>query len=71
MAYRSADGHRDLGIDTATLREIAVAADADPRSVIAELRADRGERPHVRGMPGHRVRRVLAERGLLSIPKAS
>jgi hypothetical protein len=71
MAYRSPDGHRDLGIDTATLRALAVAAEADPRSVIAELRAARGERPHVRGMAGHRVRRVLIEKGLIPAVKAA
>jgi hypothetical protein len=63
---RSAEYHSDLGIDRATLRRLAVEADADPRSVIAELRACRGERPHVRGMSGHRVRRVLREHGLIA-----
>ena len=65
MANRSPDAHSDLGIDRATLRRLAVEADADPRSVIAELRAARGERAPVRGMAGHRVRRVLAEHGLI------
>jgi hypothetical protein len=62
---RSPDAHADLGVDRSTLRELAVAADADPRSIIAELRAALGQRPHVRGMAGHRVRRVLAERGFI------
>jgi hypothetical protein len=59
------DAHSDLGIDRATLRALAVEAEADPRSVIAELRAARGQRPHVRGLAGHRVRRVLARHGLI------
>jgi hypothetical protein len=45
--------------DAATIREISVAASADPRSVRKEL-----ENPgSVRGLPGHRIRAVLeAER---------
>lgn len=65
MQKRSPDAHSDLGIDRATLRRLAVEADADPRSVIAELRAARGERRQVKGMAGRRVRRVLVERGLI------
>lgn len=61
----SPDAHGDLGIDRATLRRLAVAADADPRSVIAEIRASKGQRQHVRGMAGQRVRRVLREHGIL------
>jgi hypothetical protein len=67
----SPDAHSDLGIDRATLRALAVAADVDPRSIIAELRAERGERPHVRGMAGHRARRVLAERGFVRAQEAA
>ncbi len=65
----SPEAHSDLGIDRATLRALAVEAEADPRSIIAELRAARGERPHVKGLAGHRVRRVLMSRGL--IPQGS
>ena len=57
--------HSDLGVDLATLRRLAVEADVDPRSIVAELRAARGERDHVRGMAGHRVRRLLAQKGLI------
>ncbi len=71
MASRTPGGHTDLGIDLATLRALAVAADADPRSVIAELRAARGERAHVRGMAGHRVRRVLVGKGLIPAVNAA
>lgn len=43
-------------IDTATARKLAVAASADPRTVLREFR----QPGSVRGMAGHRVRRVLA-----------
>lgn len=46
-------------IDTATVRRLAVEAEADPRSVEARLRGKR-----VRGMAGHRIDRVLAKHGL-------
>ena len=57
--------HTDLGLDSFTLRRLAVEAEVDPRSVIAELRAAKGQRVPVRGMSGHRVRRVLKAHGLL------
>lgn len=47
-------------LDAATVRQIAVLASVDPRTV---LRALRGE--PVRGMPGHRIRAVLQAEGLL------
>jgi hypothetical protein len=65
------DAHTDLGLDKATIRRLAVEADVDPRSIVAELRAARGERPPVKGMAGHRVRRVLAEHGLLKPREAA
>jgi hypothetical protein len=71
MATRIPIRHAHLGIDLATLRALAVAAEVDPRSVIAELQAARGERPHVRGMAGNRVRRLLAEKGLIPAAKAA
>lgn len=71
MQMLSPDAHTDLGIDRATLRALAVEAEADPRSVIAELRAARGQRQHVRGLAGHRVRRVLARHGLLAPEQAA
>ena len=48
------------GVDKATTRRLAVEADADPRSVQRELQ----EPNSVRGMPGHRIRRVLETHGL-------
>ncbi len=48
-------------IDSARARELAVAAGVDPRSIIRELRAPGS----VRGMAGHRARRVLAEAGMI------
>lgn len=62
---RSTASHTDLGIDLATIRALAVEAESDPRSIIAEIRAARGERAHVRGLAGHRVRRVLSKHGLI------
>lgn len=46
-------------IDTATIRRLAVEAEADPRSVEARLRGKK-----VRGLAGHRIDRVLAAHGL-------
>lgn len=63
--------HADLGIDAATIRALAVEASSDPCSVIAELRAELGERPHVRGLPGHRIRAVLVRRGYLPRSEAA
>jgi len=51
-------------IDTALLRELAVAASCDPRSIRRRLRGD-----VVRGVAGHRIEAVLAERGLLPAPQ--
>ena len=45
--------------DTATVRGLAVEADADPRSVRKEIRAPGS----VRGLAGHRIRKVLARHG--------
>ena len=46
-------------VDTATIRRLAVEADADPRSVERRLSG----RPIV-GMPGQRIDRVLAAHGI-------
>lgn len=54
-----------LPVDGATVRRLAVEAEADPRSVVAELRAELGEGPHVKGLAGHRIRRVLVRRGYI------
>ena len=56
---------RDPLVDSLTIRAIAVEADVDPRSVLRELRASRGEDRHVRGRAGERVRAALMRRGLL------
>jgi hypothetical protein len=48
-----------LRIDKATIRELAVKASCDPRTI---EKAIRGE--PVRGMAGHRARAVLAAAGL-------
>jgi hypothetical protein len=55
--------HRPL--DRPTLFTLAAEADADPRSIERELAAYRGERPHVRGRAGDRVRAVLERHGLI------
>lgn len=48
--------YRSVPTDAATIRKISVAASADPRSVRKEL-----DQPgSVRGLPGHRIRAVLA-----------
>lgn len=52
-------------LDPGTVRRLAVAAETDPRSIVRELRAARGEGAHVRGMAGARARRVLAQAGLI------
>lgn len=54
-------------LDKATCRELAVRASVDPRSIQQILAG----RP-VKGMAGHRARRVLQEVGLLppSAPRA-
>lgn len=56
---------KDVYLDSRTLLSLAVEADADPRSVAKELRALRGDAPHVRGRAGERIRAVLASRGLV------
>lgn len=48
-----------------TILEIAAKSETDPRSVRREIAALRGERPHVRGRAGERIRQELARRGLL------
>ncbi len=47
-------------VDLATVRELAVQASVDPRSIQRVLAGE-----PVRGMAGHRARRVLQEAGLL------
>jgi hypothetical protein len=47
-------------LDKATLRELAVLASCDPRTI---QRVVRGE--PVRGMAGHRALKILKERGLV------
>ncbi len=46
--------------DTAKVRELAVRADVDPRTIVKELKGQR-----TRGMAGRRAREVLVEAGLL------
>jgi hypothetical protein len=46
---------RSIQTDAATIRKLAVLAEADPRSVRKEL----GTPGSVRGLPGHRIRAVL------------
>lgn len=47
-------------IDESTARRLAVKADCDPRTIRKALRGET-----VRGLAGHRVKRVLEEEGLL------
>jgi hypothetical protein len=59
----AASQHRDdtrTEPDQAMLRELAVKAGVDPRTILNVLRGKA-----VRGMPGRRAREVLVERGLL------
>jgi hypothetical protein len=51
-------------IDRPTLLRLAAEADSDPRTVLAELRARRGERQPVRGRAGERIRAALIRHGL-------
>jgi|GEM_PF-6933695 len=60
-----------LPIDGATVRRLAVEAEVDPRSIVAELRAELGQNPRVRGVTGHRIRRVLIRHGLIPAPQRS
>lgn len=46
-------------IDRPTLLRLAADADCDPRSILNELAAERGERPHVVGRAGERIRAAL------------
>jgi hypothetical protein len=62
---------QDPRVDTRTILEIAATSDTDPRSVQRELAAQRGERPHVRGRPGERIRAVLATKGLIQPHRAA
>ena len=62
--------HQRPEIDRPTLLRLAAEADADPRSVLRELAAARGERAHVRGRAGERVRAALAAHGLIRPPEA-
>ena len=55
----------DKEIDTTTVRRLALEADVDPRTIVAELKAARGERARVRGISGDRARRVLRQHGFL------
>lgn len=55
-------GSKRKTLDSAQLREIAVAAGVDPRTVAREY----AERGSVRGMAGHRVRREFDARGLVA-----
>jgi hypothetical protein len=50
---------------------LAAEADSDPRSIENELAAQRGERPHVRGRSGERIRAVLAAKGLIQPERAA
>jgi hypothetical protein len=63
MLHTEAPGDRE--INGSTVRRLAVEADVDPRTILAELRAARGERARVRGMSGDRARRVLRQHGLI------
>lgn len=47
----------DARMDTATIRRLAVEAECDPRSLLREV----NEPGSVRGLPGHRIRAVLAK----------
>jgi len=58
-------------VDTRTILTIAVESDTDPRSVRRELAAQRGERAHIRGRAGERIRQVLAQKGLIQPGKAA
>ncbi len=58
-------------LDRRELLRLAAEADTDPRSIASELAAHRGERPHVRGVAGERVRRVLIQHGLIATQKTA
>jgi hypothetical protein len=53
-------------LDAATLRALSVAAGVDPRSVAKVLKGE-----PVRGMAGHRARKVLEAAGLLTATEAA
>jgi hypothetical protein len=52
-------------LDKATLRRLSVESESDPRTVQKEFLVPGS----VKGLPGHRIRRVLAAHGLAS-PKS-
>jgi hypothetical protein len=54
-----------LRIDKATIRELAVKASCDPRTIEKVIRGE-----PVRGMARHRARRVLLEAGIPTAPIA-
>lgn len=58
-------------VTTRTILELALASNTDPRSVKREIAALRGERPHVRGTAGERIRTALADKGLIQPAKAA
>lgn len=47
----------------ADVLRVAGEAECDPRTVVQELAAQRGERKPVRGMVGERIRKALAKGG--------
>lgn len=52
-------------VDRIVLLKLAALADCDPRSIAHEFAAMEGERAHVRGRAGEKIRRVLEENGFL------
>ena len=59
MGYHRLMSHT-VTLDRPAILRIAADADVDPRSVERELAAERGERPHVRGRAGQKIRDALA-----------
>lgn len=57
---KSTEQQQHVHPDAGQLRELAVRAGVDPRTLIKTLLGH-----HVRGMAGHRARRVLHEAGYL------
>jgi hypothetical protein len=57
---RRASPEQGRTVDAAMLRRLAVLSESDPRSVRNEISGKR-----VRGLSGHRIRRVLHAEGLL------
>jgi hypothetical protein len=58
---------RTDGAHHAVIMRIAAEATCDPRTVVAELAARRGERAHVRGRSGDRIRAILERIGYAPI----